>query len=137
MFLFHNHVAIIEICNSGPFYCSNIVSTNLATVKSAWLQLHSVFISPSVNKLVDDKRKGEMYPPWFLSIKLPSKEFLCLKISSLIGWTVVLIDWIQDLDIFMKILNMSCTDSLRKTNCFFIMFYQFIFWYHLYQIFSK
>ena len=55
----------------------------------------------------------------FLSIKLPSKEFLCLKISWLIGWITVLIEWIQDLDSFGKILNISCTNSLQKP-CFFL-----------------
>ena len=45
---------------------------------------------------------------YFLYIKLSSKEFLCLKISCLIGWTIVLRDWVQDLDAFRKILNISC-----------------------------
>ena len=59
-----------------------------------------------------------MYLSWFLSIKLPLKEFSCLKISSSTGWTIVLIDWIQDLDTPRKILNISYIDSLRKTSCF-------------------
>ena len=63
-----------------------------------------------------------MYSPWFLSIKLLSKEFLCLKISSVAGWTTVLIDWTQDLDAFRKMLNISCIDFLRKTRCFLSCF---------------
>ena len=104
-------MAIIEICNSWFFYCSNIVSYQSGyspTFKANWLQFLSVFISPSTNTLVNDKRKGEMSSSCFLSIKLPSKEFLCLKISCLIGWTIVLRDWVQDLDAFRKILNISC-----------------------------
>ena len=114
-------MAIIEICNSWFFYCSNIVSYQSGyspTFKANWLQFLSVFISPSTNTLVNDKRKGEMSSSCFLSIKLPSKEFLCLKISCLIGWTIVLIDWIQDLDAFRKILNISGRDSLRKVRSF-------------------
>ena len=47
---------------------------------------------------------------------------MCLKISSLIGCTIVLIDWIQDLDAFRKILNISCIYSLQKTCCFLSCF---------------
>ena len=91
---------------------------NPTTVKAAWLHFPSIFISPSTNIVVNDKQKGEMYLSWFLSIKLPLKEFSCLKISSSTGWTIVLIDWIQNLDTPRKILNISYIDSLRKTSCF-------------------
>ena len=51
-------MAIIEIGNSGSFYCCNIEVINLATVKAAWLHFPSVFISPSTNILVNDKRRN-------------------------------------------------------------------------------
>ena len=55
-------------------------------------------------------------------LKLLSKEFLCLKISSLIGWTIVLIDQIQDLDAFRKTLQILCIDSFQKTRWFLSCF---------------
>ena len=114
-------MAIIEICNSGSFYCSNRKLSIRLQLRLPGYTFPQYLFHHQLTYLSMITEK-EKCLSCFSSIKLPSKEFLCLKISCLNGWTMVLKDWIQDLDAFRKILNISCTDSLRKTRCFLSIF---------------